>query len=40
MQEFRDGPGEGEPVEGAAFGDGVAAAVETENPNSVNWWWN
>ena len=23
-----------------AVGDGVAAAVETENPNSVNWWWN
>ena len=24
----------------AAVGDDTAAAVETENPNSVNWWWN
>ena len=24
----------------AAIGDAAAAAVETENPNSVNWWWN
>jgi len=24
----------------AANGDAAAAAVETENPNSVNWWWN
>ena len=24
----------------AAVGDDAAAAVETENPNSVNWWWN
>ena len=24
----------------AAVGDETAAAVETENPNSVNWWWN
>ena len=24
----------------AAIGDAAAAAVETENPNSVSWWWN
>ena len=24
----------------AAIGDAAAAAVEAENPNSVNWWWN
>ena len=24
----------------AAIGDTAAAAVETENPNSVSWWWN
>ena len=24
----------------AAVGDATAAAVETENPNSVSWWWN
>ena len=24
----------------AAIGADAAAAVETENPNSVNWWWN
>ena len=24
----------------AAIGDDAAATVETENPNSVNWWWN
>ena len=24
----------------AAIGAQAAAAVETENPNSVSWWWN
>jgi len=24
----------------AAVGNDIAAAIETENPNTVNWWWN
>ena len=24
----------------AAIADAAAATVETENPNSVSWWWN